>query len=148
MKRNKVLPLAVTALTLLLCAALAAAVLTLYFDGLSRRAALQSANEPLFTRETAGRMLLWISPLFALWLAVSIAARLVNGPEKPWRSVGVPKLRGPMKDQAETPRRRRTRLALYLLAAGLIAAGVCFGGMKEVLYKAIKICSECIGLAD
>ncbi len=147
MKRYKALSLAAAVLTLLLCVSLCAGVLTLYLNGLSRRAALQSTNEPIFTREETGRMLLWISPLFALWLAASVAAGLLNGREKARRSVPVPRLRGPMKGQEETGGRRLTRLALYLLAAALIAAGICFGGVKEVLYKAIRICSECIGLA-
>ena len=38
------------------------------------------------------------------------------------------------------------RALLLLLALGLIAAGIANGGARDVLVKAIKICSECIGL--
>ena len=35
---------------------------------------------------------------------------------------------------------------ILILAAGLIAAGILNGGLKDVLIKAINICTECIGL--
>ena len=38
------------------------------------------------------------------------------------------------------------RAALLAAAAALIALGVCNGGMRDVLVKAINICTECIGL--
>lgn len=38
------------------------------------------------------------------------------------------------------------RVLLALLAAMLLAAGVMNGGMRDVLVKAINICTECIGL--
>lgn len=44
--------------------------------------------------------------------------------------------------------RRRTALwaALVLVSVLLVALGVLNGGARDVLAKAIKICSECIGL--
>ena len=38
------------------------------------------------------------------------------------------------------------RVALLLLAVCLIVAGIFNGGMKDVLDKAVAICTECIGL--
>lgn len=38
------------------------------------------------------------------------------------------------------------RIALALCAVVCIVVGVCNGGMKDVFAKAIKICTECIGL--
>lgn len=38
------------------------------------------------------------------------------------------------------------RIALYALAAALVVSGVINGGLKDVLVKAINICTECIGL--
>ena len=38
------------------------------------------------------------------------------------------------------------RGALYVAAAALIACGIANGGMRDVLVKAINICTECIGL--
>ncbi len=38
------------------------------------------------------------------------------------------------------------RIALYALAAALVVIGVMNGGLRDVLIKAINICTECIGL--
>ncbi len=44
---------------------------------------------------------------------------------------------------------RRTNLlraALLAVAVALIVAGIANGGLRDVLYKAKNICTECIGL--
>ncbi|MBR1821181.1 MAG: hypothetical protein IJ769_06110 [Clostridia bacterium] len=41
---------------------------------------------------------------------------------------------------------RAIRIALWILTAILIACGIANGGMRDVLYKAKNICTECIGL--
>lgn len=41
---------------------------------------------------------------------------------------------------------RLLRWGLLALALGLILLGVLNGGARSVLAKAVKICSECIGL--
>ena len=50
------------------------------------------------------------------------------------------------KDAPETGRRGALRAALYAAAAVLIVLGVLNGGLRDVLVKAINICTECIGL--
>ncbi len=52
----------------------------------------------------------------------------------------------------ETIRQRRLlsltllRISIFAVAILLIVLGVANGGMKDVWEKAIRICSECIGL--
>ena len=41
---------------------------------------------------------------------------------------------------------RLLRIALLVLALALIAAGVCNGSARDVFGKAVKICTECVGL--
>lgn len=41
---------------------------------------------------------------------------------------------------------KAVRCAVLALAAVLIVLGIANGGMKDVLIKAIKICTECVGL--
>jgi len=38
------------------------------------------------------------------------------------------------------------RAALIVVALALIVAGILNGGLRDVLYKAKNICTECIGL--
>ncbi len=58
--------------------------------------------------------------------------------------------RAPRKvDDSHTPRRLIlpcVQVALILLSVILIALGVSNGGMEDVVQKAVKICTECIGL--
>ena len=51
-----------------------------------------------------------------------------------------------MRGQEETRGRRALRGALYLAAAVLVILGILNGGLRDVLAKAVKICTECIGL--
>lgn len=41
---------------------------------------------------------------------------------------------------------KKLRILLCAAALLLIAAGILNGGMRDVLIKAINICTECIGL--
>lgn len=41
---------------------------------------------------------------------------------------------------------KKAHIVLYAAALLLIAAGILNGGMRDVLIKAINICTECIGL--
>ncbi len=51
-----------------------------------------------------------------------------------------------MRGQEESRGRRTLRGALYLAAAALVILGILNGGLRDVLAKAVKICTECIGL--
>ena len=46
----------------------------------------------------------------------------------------------------DTKVRNVVRAALYVAAAVMLVAGISNGGMRDVLIKAINICTECIGL--
>ncbi len=57
----------------------------------------------------------------------------------------------PKKEKKQHPKAKKAgvcilRIGLALIAVGLIALGVVNGGMKDVLAKAINICTQCIGL--
>ena len=41
---------------------------------------------------------------------------------------------------------KRVRIALFVLAAVFVAAGIFNGSMEDMLIKAINICTECVGL--
>lgn len=53
----------------------------------------------------------------------------------------------PESEAEKSPKiRNLTRAALYAAAVVLLIAGVMNGGMRDVLVKAVNICTECIGL--
>ncbi|MBR6206376.1 MAG: hypothetical protein IKQ73_04360 [Oscillospiraceae bacterium] len=43
-------------------------------------------------------------------------------------------------------RKTLLRTALFCAGAALVILGIANGGARDVLAKAVKICSECIGL--
>ena len=54
--------------------------------------------------------------------------------------------KGKMELRKPLPHLREIRVGLYLAAIALVVLGVANGGLRDVLYKAIAICKECIGL--
>ena len=145
MRKDRIIRLCVTALTLALAAALAASVILTYANGLARREASGSLVAPVFTREDAGQALRRLAPLALAWLA-AVAAAFIAGARAP--KGGAPRLarRERMRGQEETKRRVWLRAGLYALAALLTLLGALNGGLNDVLVKAVNICTECIGL--
>ena len=115
---------AVTATTLLLAAGLIAGAVFICMSG-------------SYTRDKAVGAVIAVTPLFALWVAAILWGKRV-WPRASKRDVKV--LR------AEHAAHGKLRTALYAVALALIIAGVMNGGMRDVLIKAINICTECIGL--
>lgn len=86
----------------------------------------------------------WIMAAFAAVIAASIVCR-----RSMEREIRV--LRGIPGNKTPDPPSRPSRLgyvrtALYVLAVILVVTGIGNGGMRDVLIKAINICTECIGL--
>ncbi len=122
--------------------------------------AWQAAGHPsdwIFTREKAGRALLAVLPLCCLSAFMTIIG-LVKGIKD--EDAEKPVQHGPLavqavqagfaKQAAAGPEKeeRRNLLRRILMAAAIvfIIMGILNGGMKDVLVKAIRVCTECIGL--
>ena len=123
MDQNKLRPRIVAALTLLLAAALCIAVLSVYFEGTARRAALGSATEPIFTREIVGRRLLWAAPLAVLWLAATVVTRRGKPAPVPSRenALRLARLRG---EEAPAEAAKEQRLQRCLRRASVVWAAL------------------------
>ena len=130
-----------SALTIILGAALCLAAVILFVSGSAQRAADMAKS--VFTREGIGKALLWLLPLFLLWL-VSLAAALLSGVKA--RAAGPAAGKAPMEPLPGKERTPLIRTALMVLADGLIVWGVLNGGLNDVFVKAVRICTECIGL--
>ena len=122
--------------------------------------AWQAAGHPsdwIFTREKAGRALLAVLPLCCLSALMTIIG-LVKGikdedAEKPVQHgpLAVQAVQAGFAKQAGAgPEKEEQRVLLrrILMAAAIvfIIMGILNGGMKDVLVKAIRVCTECIGL--
>ena len=120
-------------------------ILTICAEGLARRSASGSANEPIFTREAVADRTTYVLSLLGVWFVCAVPAVLLTRREKtrPARSAA---LSGSMPSVKETRGKALLRLGLIGAAAALIILGVINGGLRDVFVKAINICTECIGL--
>lgn len=118
-------------------------------------AALYLLNIANFTswelESVMGAMLLNVGP----WVLLAFAALFARA-QVCYKSISreaeaasqAPKLAQPLPKKPTNAGKVRMILrgALYVAAAALIVCGVANGGMRDVLVKAINICTECIGL--
>lgn len=126
-KLRKGLPILFSVLTLGLAAALIAEALTMSGAGYT----------PHGIAQAGGRL----TPLAALWLCAGLAAFFLC----PRKEKTAPK--GKMKALQPPPHHlKAVRVGLYILGTALVVLGVINGGLRDVMYKAITICTECIGL--
>ena len=121
---------------------LAGAVIGLYREGAALRGADPLAS--VFTRERAADRLRPLLPLVFLCLGMTVVG-LISGirdesPEPESLKPGCP------VENKTLRRTRGLRISLLALAVVLILAGVHNGGAWDVFSKAIRICTECIGL--
>lgn len=100
---------------------------------------------PVYTREIVSDHLLKVAPLLVIYgilAVVTIAGQLYFGkserPAGKLRRCPVPKPMGKTQSIA--------RIAILCLGVLFIILGVMNGGSRDVLVKAINICTECIGL--
>ena len=152
--KKKVLLWIQAALCVLLFAQLASVFIGMYLEGSAARAA-GDVTARIFTREKLGQGLLRALPLLVSNIAFLLCclAAVLSG-EKAGRPVLTRSLaRDPsfflMRPSADGDAGRSPavlRTALLVLAALLIVHGVFNGSLLDVLYKAINICTECIGL--
>lgn len=100
---------------------------------------------PVYSAQIVSERLSMVSPLLAVYAilaAVNIIAHLLWG--KPQRATG--KIRPcPPREQSEKTV-NIARLSILCLGVLFIVLGVMNGGARDVLVKAINICTECIGL--
>ena len=137
MNRQKLILSLRVLLPVLLALGLAVEALLILRGGLAARAA-GDLTVPIYTRQKVGAALLRQAPLA---LAALAAFLIPCAPVKEKRG----DCDADMPPKKAEPG-RALRLALLALAITLLAAGVWNGSMRDVLYKAVKICTECVGL--
>ncbi len=129
-------------LCIALAVLLAAGAVGIYVEGTARVA--ENPRESIYTAERAAEKLAPAVPLLiaAAALAVLGTALGVKDPK-----AGKPaKAQGPVTPKAEMKHAGVIRAAVVVAAAAFILAGVLNGSARDVLIKAIHICTECVGL--
>ena len=149
MTKRKAFMIVQAAACVLLCAMLAAGAVGIYMDGAARRAS-GDATAWIYTREIVTARLWPAIPVGIAALALTVVGLLLGvrdeSKEKP--SKAVPHgMRGLRPSSQERERRLGVlRLALLAAAIALIVAGALNGSLRDVFYKAVNTCTECVGL--
>lgn len=152
MTKKKLYLLLQAALLVLLAGLLIAAVVGICRGGLAEKAA-----NPLvwiFTREKAQAVLSRLLPLMVLAAGTTLAGRILklrdDDAENPAKDAAMFQGFSSLQKRAPRPKPgrgvRALRIAALCVALGLIVLGVFNGSVRDVLGKAVKICTECVGL--
>ena len=164
MDRKKVYFIVQSALCIVLALLLCAAALRLFLEGNAYQAAGNS-TEWIYTREKVKEALLPILPLLGITLILALTGIFCGiGKEQQDRPAkhadlsrdllearDVFRFEDRKRERVLRCRKQEERKAVFrrvLLAAAvcLVLLGILNGSMRDVLVKAIKICTECIGL--
>lgn len=126
-------------LCVLLALLLITAVIVIYRSGAAARA--EDPLAAIYSREIAAEVLRTIAPLFFA-AAGSAAAGMILTSENESGPKSVPA----GKVENRTSGGKKVRIVMLIAAVLLIAAGIFNGSAGDVLGKAVKICTECVGL--
>ena len=142
MTKKQVFLIVQSVLCVLIAVILSVAAVRIYMEG--------SAADWIYTREKAVAAITPVIPLFVISLAMTIYG-LVNGIEDENKDKPSPdvKIDGPDFNKVGPEKAaRRVLIRRVLLAAAIcfVVMGIFNGSMRDVLVKAIKICTECVGL--
>ena len=160
MKNARLFLIIQSILYILLAGLLIAAVIGIYQDGAALRA--EDPLAAIFSREIAAKALRKIAPAFFGAVGITVAGLILgvkseeetgeegDGSVSPvsWgkrRHRTVPCLL-PGIAENKVSGAKKVRMVLLIAAIALIAAGVFNGSARDVFGKAVKICTECIGL--
>jgi len=122
----------------------------IYREGSARKA--EDPLEEIYTREKTEKAILPLTPLVLISLGMT-AAGLALGikdskADKPVKDSGSVCRSAAERERQENGKKHSTRIRVILILAAMvfIVMGILNGSAKDVLYKAINICTECIGL--
>ena len=139
MKNNRIFLIIQSILCILLAALLITAVIGIYRNGSAARA--ENPLAWIFTREIVAERFRPIAPLFFAAVVLSAVGLILGVKDenglKPVKS-------GKVENRA--PGGKTLRTVLLIAAVVLIVAGVFNGSARDVFSKAVKICTECVGL--
>lgn len=139
------LRIVLAAATVALMAAMAWQCINIYIEGAANAAG--GLHDGPYTRDiVAERLRPFLLPGI-LYGALAVITGIVSISTEKLPADKRQRMVKPDKQAEMSPvRLKAVRRAVFLLAAALIITGILNGGMRDVLIKAINICTECIGL--
>ena len=141
---QKTLLLLIQFLVIGICVCLIVGGVVLYIQGTA--AVKAQTAEAVFTREQAAAVLrLFLIPALLL-VALLVWAALLGVKNAPVNGKAAASLGEAEHICARREMNPKRFWLILVIAAGLIGAGIMNGGLRDVLIKAINICTECIGL--
>ena len=147
MDKKKAFLLIQSVLCILIALLLAVFALIIYFKGVAAKAADPTAW--IYSRELAGKYILPMLPLFAVTLIMALAGIFMGIRDEkqdlPVKDVEMKK----NTSEGESVKRGKDKIIrLVILAVALIfiVIGILNGSARDVLFKAVTICTECVGL--
>jgi hypothetical protein len=125
---------------------LIASAVSIYVSGLSLRSADPTAE--IYTVEAIGQRAVFALPLLALSVATSIVLGALGvRDERADKPAGDVDFQGNFPEHdAGGERLGRIRAIVLSVAAVFVVVGIFNGSMADVLIKATRICTECVGL--
>lgn len=127
---------------------LAAAAVRIDREGAARRA--EHPLEPVYTPENTAEALMRVSPVFFVSLGMTAAGLLLgirdDRAPRPVRDPAKARRKAPAAGKSSRRTVNAVRVILLTAAVILILLGAVNGSLRDVLMKAINICTECVGL--
>ena len=141
MNRKKVFLIVQSFLYILLTVSLIAAVIGIYREGAAAKT--DDVLAWIFSREKIAEAFRLIRPLFYVTIGVSAVGLILGIKDEN----GLKPVKGGKIQNPVSCTRGKILCAILLIAAVcLLTAGVFNGSARDVLGKAVNICTECIGL--
>ena len=141
MQRKKVVLIITSVLCILLAVLLIAAVISIYREGVAAKA--DDVLAWIFSREKIAESFRMIRPVFYITVGVSAVGLILGVKDENGLK---PVKGGKIENPGPVSRTRILRIVLVIAAVCLLAAGMFNGSAKDVLGKAVNVCTECIGL--
>ena len=141
MNRRRIFLIVQSAMYILLAVMLSAAAIGIYREGIAMK-----VENPLawtFSREKIAECFRPIRPLFYLAIGVSLGGLILDVKHDD----GLKPVKGGLiQNKGPAAWEKSVRIVLLVAAVCLLAAGIFNGSARDVFGKAVKICTECVGL--
>lgn len=146
MNKNRILLIIQSVMCILAAFVLIAADLSIYFEGTALKK--EDPMAAVYTAEAVAERAVYVVPVLVIAVIVTIICAAVGvrdkNADKPAAGIDIEKNKA--EGRLSPKALGIIRWIVFAAAVVFIIAGILNGSMQDVLIKATKICTECIGL--